>query len=232
MSTALSETWKTAATSSRVRPATNAATARSRRASCADGDNCRASPTSSLTQGPTTQNTYRFGSIDLIPQVRIAASPIPDIDLAPALAELRRRLAVFTRRRIDAGLFTPLPPLACLTAVQPDKRPVLPIVKLLQIRYLADRPLDALRCMSQTRRGIRCPHPVLDPAAPSGVWTLTTVSSDKGQLTLSAEHLVLYNLNRAPYAEQLRWRAQRCPPTFSSRSPARRGGIFGTSTKA
>ncbi|WP_312636300.1 hypothetical protein [Streptomyces noursei] len=62
MSTALSETWNTAATSSRVRPATNAATARSRRVSCADGDNCRASPTSSLTQGSTTQNTYRFGS--------------------------------------------------------------------------------------------------------------------------------------------------------------------------
>lgn len=63
LSTALSETWNTAATSSRVLPATNAATARSRRASCAEGDNCRASPTSSLTHGPTTQNPYRFGSI-------------------------------------------------------------------------------------------------------------------------------------------------------------------------
>lgn len=38
-------------------------TACGRRASCADGDNCRASPTSSLTQGTTTQNTYRLGSI-------------------------------------------------------------------------------------------------------------------------------------------------------------------------
>lgn len=65
LSTALNETWNTAATSSRVRPATNAATARSRRASCADGDNCRASPTSSFTQGSTTQNTHRFGSIVL-----------------------------------------------------------------------------------------------------------------------------------------------------------------------
>ncbi|GAA2716339.1 MULTISPECIES: hypothetical protein [Streptomyces] len=46
-----------AATSSRSRPATNAATARSRRASCADGDRCRASPTRSLTphQRPQTQ---------------------------------------------------------------------------------------------------------------------------------------------------------------------------------
>lgn len=61
--TALSETWNTTATSSRSLPATNAATARIRNASCADSDNCRASPTSSLTQRSTTQNTYRFGSI-------------------------------------------------------------------------------------------------------------------------------------------------------------------------
>ncbi|MFD9603252.1 hypothetical protein OG609_28805 [Streptomyces sp. NBC_01224] len=41
----------------RARPATNAATARNRRASCADGDRCRASPTRSLTpvQRPRTQ---------------------------------------------------------------------------------------------------------------------------------------------------------------------------------
>ncbi|MFD9631838.1 hypothetical protein [Streptomyces violascens] len=57
LSTAFSDTPKTAATSSRSRPATNAATARSRRASCADGDRCRASPTRSLTphQRPKTQ---------------------------------------------------------------------------------------------------------------------------------------------------------------------------------
>ncbi|WP_354645388.1 hypothetical protein [Kitasatospora camelliae] len=53
----------TAATSSRSRPSTNAATARSRNASCADGDKCRASPTSSLTRCSTIQNPYRFGSI-------------------------------------------------------------------------------------------------------------------------------------------------------------------------
>lgn len=38
-------------------------TARIRSASCAVGANCRASPTSSLTQEPTTKNTYGFGSI-------------------------------------------------------------------------------------------------------------------------------------------------------------------------
>ncbi|MEU2108726.1 DUF6083 domain-containing protein [Streptomyces sp. NPDC019507] len=146
-----------------------------------------------------------------VPHAAVCPRRTPDTDLAPALTELRRRLAVLTRRRIDAGLFTPPPPVACLTTVQADKRPVLPIVEILHIRYLAERPLDALRCVSQTRRGHRCPHPVLDPAAPNGVWTLTTVLSSMGQLALPAEHLVLYNLNRAPYAEQLRWRAQRCP---------------------
>lgn len=48
LSTALSGTWNTAATSSRVRPTTNAVTARNRRASCADGDNGCVAPTSSL----------------------------------------------------------------------------------------------------------------------------------------------------------------------------------------
>lgn len=48
LSTVLSGTWNTAATSSRVRPTTNAVTARNRRASCADGDNCCVAPTSSL----------------------------------------------------------------------------------------------------------------------------------------------------------------------------------------
>ncbi|MGY3203032.1 hypothetical protein ACVW19_003547 [Streptomyces sp. TE5632] len=47
-STAFNDTPKAAVTSSQSRPATNAATARSHRASCADGDRCRASPTRSL----------------------------------------------------------------------------------------------------------------------------------------------------------------------------------------
>lgn len=51
------------ATSSRVRPATNAATARIRNTACTDGDNRRASPTSSFTPGSTTRNTHRFGPI-------------------------------------------------------------------------------------------------------------------------------------------------------------------------
>ncbi|MFE7299886.1 DUF6083 domain-containing protein [Streptomyces sp. NPDC057579] len=146
-----------------------------------------------------------------IPHAAVCPRRAPDSDLTPVLTELRRRLAVLTRRRIDAGVFTPPPPATCPTAARPDQYPVLPIVEILHIRYLAERPLEALQCVSQTRRGHRCPHPVLDPAAPHGVWTLSTVTSGLGQLTLVAEHLVLYDLNRAPYAEQLRWRAQRCP---------------------
>ncbi|MFI5755729.1 hypothetical protein [Streptomyces sp. NPDC051569] len=48
-STAFNDTSNIAATSSLSRPTINAATARSRRSSCADGGRCRASPTRSLT---------------------------------------------------------------------------------------------------------------------------------------------------------------------------------------
>lgn len=57
LSTAFSDTPKIAATSSRARPASSADSAPIRRASHADGDRCRASPTRSLTpvQRPRTQ---------------------------------------------------------------------------------------------------------------------------------------------------------------------------------
>ncbi|MFJ1566049.1 hypothetical protein ACIOG8_17785 [Streptomyces erythrochromogenes] len=64
MSTAFSDTPNKAATSSRSRPATNAATARNRRASCADGDRRRASPTRSLTPHPTGKITDFAGEAD------------------------------------------------------------------------------------------------------------------------------------------------------------------------
>ncbi|WP_228049386.1 MULTISPECIES: DUF6083 domain-containing protein [Streptomyces] len=146
-----------------------------------------------------------------IPHAAVCPRRAPDSNLTPTLTELRRRLAVLTRRRIDAGLFTPPPPVTCPTTAQPDERPVLPIVEILRIRYLAEQPLEELRCVSQTRRGHRCPHPVLDPAAPGGVWSSAAISSGTGQLALPTDHLVLYDLNGVPYAEQLRWRTQRCP---------------------
>ncbi|EDY45710.1 alpha/beta fold hydrolase [Streptomyces sp. SPB074] len=50
MSTALTDTLNRAATSTRSRPSTNADTASNRTASCASGDQLRASPTTSLTR--------------------------------------------------------------------------------------------------------------------------------------------------------------------------------------
>ncbi|MFE5028314.1 DUF6083 domain-containing protein [Streptomyces sp. NPDC056656] len=70
--------------------------------------------------------------------------------LTPPLTELRRQLALGTRRLIDAGTHTP-------PSVQPQPqpaaavcRPSRPIAHLLYGYYLADRPLEDIRCVAQT----------------------------------------------------------------------------------
>ncbi|MEU5015609.1 DUF6083 domain-containing protein [Streptomyces sp. NPDC021749] len=134
-----------------------------------------------------------------------ASGPLP-----PQLAELRRRLALRTRRLLDAGAFTP-------PATQPTPpphgpcRPARPVVQLLCCRYLAQHPLDDIRCVVQTRQRNRCSHPVLASGAPTGIWTLVSTTPLHGQLALPASEMAVYSLNHLPYTEQLRWRAQRCP---------------------
>lgn len=139
----------------------------------------------------------------------------PARDTAPAppeLVGLRRSLAVRTRRMIDAGVFAP-------PAVSPDSsaprppvcRPARPIVQLLYVRYLASRPVEEIQCVAQTRRRHRCTSPLLASDAPGGIWRLVPAAAAGGQLALPAEVMALYDLTGVPYAEQLRWRAQRCP---------------------
>ncbi|WP_245970680.1 DUF6083 domain-containing protein [Streptomyces rishiriensis] len=131
---------------------------------------------------------------------------------APELAGLRRALAVNTRRLIDRGAFVP-------SSAQPNVetsptttcRPARPVVQLLYIRYLANRPVDEIQCVAQTRRRRRCTSPLLTPQSPAGVWTLVSTTAVRGQLPLHGEVMAVYALTHLHYADQLRWRAQRCP---------------------
>ncbi|WP_308402568.1 hypothetical protein [Streptomyces sp. AC550_RSS872] len=84
-------------------------------------------------------------------------------------------------------------------------------MQLLYVRYLAPRPVDEIQCVAQTCRRHRCTSPLLPPDAPAGVWTLLPTTAAHGQLPLLGAVMAVYVLTGLPYAEQLRWRAQRCP---------------------
>jgi hypothetical protein len=134
------------------------------------------------------------------------------IRLSPHIEELRRQLAVRSRRLVDTGAFTPPdPPVSACKHSTEKRRPALPVVQLLLGRYLADRPLQEIRCVAQTRQRRRCSRPLLTPHTPAGRWRLLPAGPQRGQLTLPAALMALYDLSRLPYAEQLRWRTQRCP---------------------
>jgi hypothetical protein len=139
---------------------------------------------------------------------------------APALAGLRRRMAVNTRRLTDAGAFTPRPAPRDNEGTRDACRPARPIVQLLYVRYLAARPVDEIQCVAQTRRRHRCTSALLAPDAPAGTWSLLPATAAVGQLALPAAVMAVYDLTALPYAEQLRWRAQRCPQHAATPSAA------------
>ncbi|MFZ4240373.1 hypothetical protein ACOZGD_35060 [Streptomyces murinus] len=127
--------------------------------------------------------------------------------LPPALDDLRRRLALRTRRLLDAGALNPSAP---ATATGAACRPERPVVQLRYDRYLAARPIENIQCVAQTRHRTRCPQPVLDPTIP-GHWTLTpTAPHRRRQSALPATDIAVYDLSSLPCTEQLRWRTQRC----------------------
>ncbi|WCL89624.1 DUF6083 domain-containing protein [Streptomyces sp. JCM 35825] len=144
--------------------------------------------------------------------------------LTPHLQNVRRQLAVRTRTLIDTGLFTPPAPAPTLTPREtaPDSHITRPVVQLLYTRYLADHPLHTIRCVAQTRTRHRCPHPILDPTAPAGAWTLLPANprSTRRQLALADGLMAIYDLSHLPYIEQLRWRTQRCPAHATAHSAA------------
>ncbi|WP_249938705.1 DUF6083 domain-containing protein [Streptomyces mirabilis] len=132
--------------------------------------------------------------------------------IVPALTRLRRMLAVNTRRLTDAGVFTPSTP-TDRSPQQPEDscRPARPVVQLLYVRYLAARPVGEIQCVAQTRQRDRCTHRMLALDGLAGVWKLVPATAAQGQLALPSEAMALYDLSSLPYAEQLRWRTQRCP---------------------
>ncbi|MEU1696801.1 DUF6083 domain-containing protein [Streptomyces hirsutus] len=145
-----------------------------------------------------------------IPHLVICPGHTPTAPTGPHLESVRRRLAVRTRRLIDTGLFTPAPPAACDPPAYSGP-PSRPVAQMLLSRYLAQAPLEDLRCVAQSRQRRRCPQPVLAPTTPQGRWTLLPASPQRGQLALPTGPMAVYDLSRLPYAEQLRWRTQRCP---------------------
>ncbi|MFF8996228.1 DUF6083 domain-containing protein [Streptomyces sp. NPDC014983] len=145
-----------------------------------------------------------------LPHAVVCPARDADVDSAQ-LAGLRRVLAVTTRRLIDTGAFIPAPdrPMSAGTGVQAC-RPARPVVQLLYVRYPATRPVDEIQCVTQTRRRHRCTRTLLAPGAPAGIWRLVPATALRGQFALPSAVMALYDLSGLPYAEQLRWRAQRC----------------------
>jgi hypothetical protein len=146
-----------------------------------------------------------------IPHAVLCPHHTPTARTGPHIEALRRQLAVRTRRLIDTGAFTPPPAAACGPLASTTGRPTRPVVQLLRGRYLAEAPIEDIRCVAQTYQRHRCPQPILTPNTPQGAWTLLPTSPQRGQLALPAGLMAVYDLSRLPYTEQLRWRTQRCP---------------------
>ncbi|MET8012946.1 DUF6083 domain-containing protein [Streptomyces sp. NPDC005271] len=129
------------------------------------------------------------------------------------LDDLRRSLALASRRLQDTSRFRPSPPPRSDSPAH-DVAPgeARPVGQCLCLRYLAPGPLEHIPCVAQTRARRRCPHPILDPDGLPGTWILAPLHPDHepGHLPLAELWLALYDLTHLPYSEQLRWRAQRC----------------------
>jgi hypothetical protein len=145
-----------------------------------------------------------------IPHAALCPALTPTCPISPHLQELRRQFAVRTRRLIDTGHFTPAAP-APDTPAADTASPARPIVDMLLGRYLAEGPLEHIRCVAQTRHRRRCPRPVLNPDGPAGTWRLLPTGPRRGQLTIPDTLMAVYDLGFLPHTEQRRWRTQRCP---------------------
>lgn len=145
-----------------------------------------------------------------IPHAVLCPRRTPLCRTGPHLEAIRRQLAVRTRRLTDTGAFTPAPDPTSSPADSASNR-TRPVVQMLLCRYLAEHPVEKLRCVAQTRHRARCTHPLLAPTAPAGTWRLQPVAVPRGQRALPAVLMAVYDLGHLPYTEQLRWRAQRCP---------------------
>jgi hypothetical protein len=154
-----------------------------------------------------------------IPHAVLCPGSTPTVRIGLHLEAVRRQLALRTRRLIDTGALTPAPPTDDTPAVDACK-PTRPVVQMLLSRYLADSPLEHIRCVAQTRHRHRCTQPILAPTGPAGAWTLLPTGPQHGQLALPDTWMAIYDLSHLPYPEQARWRAQRCPAHTSAQGAA------------
>ncbi|MFJ9011506.1 DUF6083 domain-containing protein [Streptomyces canus] len=145
-----------------------------------------------------------------IPHAVLCPARTPTCPLSPFLEDARRGLAVRTRRLIDTGALTPVPPPALSSPDDPAPAGR-PVVQLLLVRYLAPAPLEAIRCVAQTRHRRRCTRTVLTQERPVGRWRLLPTGSHHGQLALPDTLMAVYDLSHLPHTDQRRWRAQHCP---------------------
>lgn len=145
-----------------------------------------------------------------IPHGVLCPQRTPICPISPPLKSVRRQLAVRTRRLVDTGAFTPTAPPSG-AALAEIGRPNRPVVRMLLGHYLADGPVEAIRCVAQTSHRRRCPRPVLAPDAPPGSWRLLPIGPQRDQLALPEQTTAVYDLSQLPHAEQRRWRIQRCP---------------------
>ncbi len=146
-----------------------------------------------------------------IPHAVLCPRRTPTCRPSPCLEALRRQLAVRTRRLTDTGAFTPALPSSGGAPAADADGPDHPVVQMLLCRYLAERPVEGLRCVAQTRHRHHCANPVLATTSPAGTWRLLPTGPQRGQLALPDTLMAVYDLGHLPYSEQLRWRAQHCP---------------------
>ncbi|MGW0424857.1 DUF6083 domain-containing protein [Streptomyces sp. NPDC003015] len=145
-----------------------------------------------------------------IPHAALCPALTPHRPTSPYMNELRRQLAVRTRRLIDTGHLTPTTP-APDTPPAATSQPARPVVNMLLGRYLAGGPLEHIRCVALTRHRQRCPQPILTPDSPAGTWRLLPTGPHRRQLPHADTLMVVYDLGFLPHTEQRRWRTQRCP---------------------
>ncbi|MFI5799746.1 DUF6083 domain-containing protein [Streptomyces sp. NPDC051677] len=146
-----------------------------------------------------------------IPHAVLCPARTPTCPLSSFLTDARRDLAVRTRRHIDTGALTPAPPPADTASPDDPADTGRPVVQLLLVRYLAPGPLEAIRCVAQTRHRHRCAQTVLTRKRPAGRWRLLPTDPRRSQLALPDTLMAVYDLGHLPHAEQRRWRAQHCP---------------------
>ncbi|MFN1193239.1 DUF6083 domain-containing protein [[Kitasatospora] papulosa] len=147
-----------------------------------------------------------------IPHTALCPASTPLSDAPRPVQNLRRQLALRSRRLTDAASLTPpatplrAPRTGALSAVSR------PVVQLLLGRYLADDSLERIQCVAAAGPdGQRCPRPVQDPHTPTGTWRLLPLYHPRGAAARPARLMAVYDLTWATPGDQRRWRAQRCP---------------------